>query len=155
MPTSVTFRQERCQVSYVLDHFYGTINGEINLEAQQTCFYEAFSQAILFSNYQLLTANDLTVTVAIYIDATRNLFYLFDSHERDSSGFHSENGASVLLQFDSLDEVLLFLFDHYTGYSYEFTPVLFPTSFTSNSPDSNERKRKSETVNPICRCDNN
>ena len=79
------------------------------------------------------------------------MFYLFDSHERDSSGFHSENGASVLLQFDSLDEVLLFLFDHYTGYSYEFTPVLFPTSFTSNSPDSNERKRKSETVNPICR----
>ncbi len=45
----------------------------------------------------------------------------------------------------------MFLFNHYTGYSYEFTPVLFPTSFTSNSPDSNERKRKSETVNPICR----
>jgi hypothetical protein len=65
--------------------------------------------------------------------------------------FHSENGASVLLQFDSLDEVLLFLFNHYTGYSYELTPVLFPTRFTSNSPHSNERKRKSETVNPICR----
>jgi hypothetical protein len=47
LTTSVTFRQERCQVSYVLDHFYGTINGEINLEAQQTCFYEAFNQAIL------------------------------------------------------------------------------------------------------------
>jgi hypothetical protein len=77
LPTSVTFRQERCQVSYVLDHFYGTINGEINLEAQQTCFYESFSQAILLSNFQLLTVNDLTV--AIYIDTTRNLFYLFDS----------------------------------------------------------------------------
>jgi hypothetical protein len=77
LTTSVTFRQERCQVSYVLDHFYGTINREINLEAQQTCFYEAFSQAILLSNFQLLTVNDLTV--AIYIDTTRNLFYLFDS----------------------------------------------------------------------------
>ena len=66
-------------------------------------------------------------------------FYLFDSHERDSNGFHSENGASILLQFDSLDEVLLFLFNHYTGYSYELTPVLFPTRFTSNSPHSNER----------------
>ena len=76
LPASVTFRQERCQVSYVLYHFYGTINGEINLEAQQTCFYEAFSQAILSSNFQLLTVNDLTV--AIYIDTTRNLFYLFD-----------------------------------------------------------------------------
>jgi hypothetical protein len=63
----------------------------------------------------------------------------------------SENGASILLQFDSLDEVLLFLFNHYTGYSYELTPILFPTRFTSNSPHSNERKRKSETVNPICR----
>jgi hypothetical protein len=42
-----------------------------------TCFYEAFSQAILLSNFQLLTVNDLTV--AIYIDTTRNLFYLFDS----------------------------------------------------------------------------
>jgi hypothetical protein len=82
-------------------------------------------------------------------NTTRNLFYLFDSHKRDSNGFHSENGASVLLQFDSLDEVLLFLFNHYTGYSYELTPVLFPTRFTSNSPHSNERKRKSETVNPI------
>ena len=52
------------------------INGEINLEAQQTYFYEAFNQVILLSNYQLLTVNDLTV--AIYIDTTRNLFYLFD-----------------------------------------------------------------------------
>jgi hypothetical protein len=76
LPTSVTVRQERCQVSYVLDNFYGTINGEINLEAQQTCFYQAFNQAILLSNFQLLTVNDLTV--AIYIDTTRNLFYLFD-----------------------------------------------------------------------------
>ena len=140
LPTNVTFRQERYQVSYVLDHFYGTINGEINLEVQQTCFYEAFSQVILLSNFQRLTVNDLTV--AIYIDTTCNLFYLFDSHKRDSNGFHSENGASVLLQFDSLDEVLLFLFNHCTGYSYELTPVLFPTRFTSNSPHSNERKRK-------------
>ena len=52
------------------------INGEINLEAQQTYFYEAFNQVILLSNYQLLTVNDLTV--AIYIDITRNLLYLFD-----------------------------------------------------------------------------
>jgi hypothetical protein len=61
---------------WIVVHFYGTINGEINLEAQQTCFYESFSQAILLSNFQLLTVNDLTV--AIYIDTTRNLFYLFD-----------------------------------------------------------------------------
>ena len=85
LTTSVTFRQERCQVSYVLDHFYGTINGEINLEAQQTCFYEAFSQDILLSNFLLLTVND--PTVAIYIDTTHNLFYLFDLHERDFNGF--------------------------------------------------------------------
>jgi hypothetical protein len=47
LPETVTFRQERCQVSYVLDHFYGTINGEINLEAHQTYFYEAFNQVIM------------------------------------------------------------------------------------------------------------
>jgi hypothetical protein len=36
-----------------------------------------FSQAILLSNFQLLTVSDLTVTM--YIDTTSNLFYLFDS----------------------------------------------------------------------------
>jgi hypothetical protein len=30
---------------------------EINLEAQQTCFYQAFNQAILLSNFQLFTVN--------------------------------------------------------------------------------------------------
>jgi hypothetical protein len=60
--------------------------------------------------------------------------HFFFALKQASNGFHSENGASVLLQFDSLDEVLLFLFNHYTGYSYELTPVLFPTRFTSNSP---------------------
>jgi hypothetical protein len=64
LPTSVTFRQERCQVSYVLDHFYGTINVyKWRNKFGSTADMFLFSQAILLSNFQLLTVNDLTVAI--------------------------------------------------------------------------------------------
>ena len=131
----------------MLDYFYGPINGEVNFEVQQTSFHEAFSQAVLLSNYHLLTMNDLTV--ALYIDLSRNFFYLFDSHERDCHGLHTENGASVLLQFDSLDELFLFLFQHYTGFSYELTPVHILTHQMSNDSSFKDIKGKRKANNDV------
>jgi hypothetical protein len=51
----------------------GTINGyKWRNKFGSTADMFLFSQAILLSNFQLLTVNDLTV--AIYIDTTSNLF---------------------------------------------------------------------------------
>jgi hypothetical protein len=55
----------------------------------------------------LLTVNQLTI--ALYLSSMTGSFYIIDSHECDASGRFSENGAAVVLRFETLDELLLFL----------------------------------------------
>jgi hypothetical protein len=63
-------------LQFHLDNFYGVINYTVKRNLSQTCFYEALTQAVTLSPYNL-KVNQLTV--ALYIE--NNHFSLFDSHQ--------------------------------------------------------------------------
>ena len=119
-------------IKYILDMYYGVINGFVSSTHGETGFYESLSQAVLLSNFHLLTLNGLTIS--LYCDLNSGFFYMFDSHERGRSGLYSENGASVLVEFDSFDEMASFIFDNYGQYQYDLTPVIFSTPVTPVTP---------------------
>jgi hypothetical protein len=122
-----------------MDNFYGSINNEVVGRLGQTCFYEALSQAVLLSQLHLLTVNELTI--ALYVDFSNEDYFIFDSHQRGSDGLVDAQGAAVLLRFDSFDELMLYIFEVYSGYLYELTPV-----FTSVS-DQTESGNVEQSVN--------
>ena len=56
----------------------------------------------------------------------------------ETTRIHVENGASVILQFDSLDDVMLFIFDQYSGHSYELTPIVLSLNLDVPNRINNE-----------------
>ncbi len=126
------------QVRYVLDHFFGYVtDNEGNSNFLQLPFLDAIYQAILLSNTLLLTVNNYTI--ALYINTTQNIFTLFDSHSRNSSGQMHTDGYAIFMDFDSFDDQIAYIMNMYYGYHYDLTPVnviqssMF-NSFTTNEP---------------------
>ena len=92
------------------------------------------------------TCRDLT-TAMIY---ENNKFYIFDSHSRGSNGFFANFGTAVLIQFDSLNELVDHLFGMYyekNNYvTYEITTVYVEQLHVVDIPYSQKVVAKLDTI---------
>ncbi|XP_048731467.2 uncharacterized protein LOC125648408 [Ostrea edulis] len=127
MPKVLNYQDNDFTLEYFLDYYYGivdtgTVTVSQNDEFGQMNLYDALSQAMLISSNFLLTLNDLTI--ALHADISNNRFLVFDSHQRNQFGFQdADNGAAVLLSFESFEELHHYICASYSSFNYELTPV--------------------------------
>lgn len=121
LPTTVQYENYEFTLEYFIDFYYGTVGRDNDGNLGQTEFFDALSQAVLISPNLLLTVNDLTV--ALHVDVVNHEYMIFDSHQRNENGVIDENGAAVMLIFESFDELFSYIYDTYCTYSYDLTPV--------------------------------
>ncbi|CAC5384758.1 unnamed protein product [Mytilus coruscus] len=83
-------------------------------------FQEAFNTGFQVSDFLLCTFGDLSIAVA----HVNTMYYVFDSHSRNTLGQFSEAGSSVLLQFNSMSSVVNYLNSMYGGAYFNISPVI-------------------------------
>ena len=112
-------------ISYDFDQFYGQVglDLQINRDAGESSFDDALYQALVLETSHIITFNN--VTVALHCDRERNQFAIFDSHQRDDLGRPSDIGSSILLRYNDINEMLMYIHSTYFGARFEITPVNF------------------------------
>ena len=126
LPTNLQEWNEQItgNIEYHFDRFYGPVSGVVNSDAGQSSFVDAFLNAISISSYHIVTFGESTV--AVYYDNESGMVYIFDSHQRNANGCPDPNGNSVILNFDSIEEFIHYVYSIYMDSLYEITPVHLP-----------------------------
>ena len=124
LPSVVNSLENSFSISYVLDQFYGNTGVRTSYHDQfsQISLTQALYESLQLAPHQLLTLGDLTI--ALYAHQQDHDYVIFDSHERNGNGLHEEAGAAVLLTFDTLDEMIVYLLTAYPSSRFDLTPVL-------------------------------
>ena len=85
-------------------------------------FEMAIARAFTRSQYTLVTVGGITLAV-IFNDAN---YYIFDSHARNyRTGKQDSNGASILLQFDTMRDLVTYFNDNYNAMHFNISPINF------------------------------
>ena len=126
LPTNLQEWNEQItgNIEYYFHRFYGPVIGVVNSDAGQSSFVDAFLNAISISSYHIVTFGESTV--AVYYDNESGMVYIFDSHQRNANGCPDPNGNSVILNFDSIEEFIHYVYSIYMDSLYEITPVHLP-----------------------------
>ena len=107
--------QLQCSPSYT-----GTIHGTCEVQDFNYCTSFAFAmQALLGQNYNSFLSTILSTTVGFYCNGDGK-FKIFDSHGRDPYGMPHPQGTCVLLEVNTLNELI----DYFQGL-YQNSNVLF------------------------------
>ena len=90
--------------------------GEITPSAYMKSISDIVGNCLNLGNRALLTINGC----ALGIIWGKNCFFLLDSHSKNSNGNICQNGASVLLKFETLTKLQEYIKDiYYIGLKYE------------------------------------
>ena len=102
---------------------YGIVgNYDPVYEAGALHFEMAIARAFTKSQYALVTVGGITLAV-IFNDGN---YYIFDSHARNyRTGKQDSNGASILLQFDTMRDLVTYFNDNYNAMHFNISPINF------------------------------
>ena len=113
--------------------FYGAVGINPDVDSLAAILNNAFETAFQLSSYVLITLDELTIAVV----SQNGQFFLFDSHARNQIGQVSEYGTSILLTFESLNDITEYITGVYNNYMFNISPVQFSLQSASAGHTSN------------------
>ena len=144
IPSALSINSEIFSVT-----FSDSSAGDLHMSGVRDCYVSldvALNMLITEYNAFLLTIE--ISTIAIVLDSKGN-YKLFDSHSRDIYGKVSTNGTSILLEFDTILEVVLYLQNLYSDRSVvSFEVIGVKVSCLPDHENSMNKTFGSQSDNP-------
>lgn len=120
IPTNIEIFNNDFYLEVYSELFYGVIGQHGNPIAQSYSIEMAIENAFQMSNFHVFTAGGTTISIF----ANGNSVYVFDSHARDAAGNVCFNhGTAVILNFESIMELVQYLSTFYANLEYNLSPV--------------------------------
>ena len=111
--------------------FYGAVGVNPDVDSLAATVNNAFETAFQLSSFVLITLDELTIAVI----SENGQFFLFDSHAQNEIGQVAEYGTSVLLTFQSLNDVTEYISGVYHNHMFNISPVQFSIHSASTGHD--------------------
>jgi hypothetical protein len=109
--------------------YYGVVAQDGSSESGAVGLDIAIRNSEQLSNFILFTANELTISIF----CCQNQYFIFDSHARNRYGLPADDGASVVIRFQSFEELITYLNAVYTNCIYNLSPITISTRDTRSS----------------------
>ena len=101
--------------------FYGAVGINPETDSFAASLSDALETSFELSSQVLVTFNDLSIGLM----EQNGHFFLFDSHARNALGQVCESGTSVLLHFESFNDLLTHFLEVYNAHMFNISPVQF------------------------------
>ena len=129
--------------------FYGAVGVNPDLDSLAVTLNDGLETAFDLSNHVLMTFNDLSVAAVVQ----NGQFFIFDSHGRDAQGQICEHGTSILVHFESFNDLVAYLLKVYNAQMFNLSPVQFVTQVSGQNTNDINVNSKNVQADDISRMD--
>ena len=113
--------------------FYGAVGVNPEADSLAASLTDALDTSFQLSSHALVTFNDLSIALV----TNNGQYFLFDSHARNALGQTCEFGTSVLLYFESFNDLIAHLLEMYNSCMFNISPVQFTSQCAGTTEINN------------------
>ena len=125
--------------------FYGAVGVHPDVDSLAVNLNNGLEIAFQLSNHVLMTFNELSVAAVVQ----NGQYFIFDSHARDAWGQMCEYGTSVLLHFESFNDLMIYLLNVYNDQMFNLSPVKFVTEVNSTGSKGMDVDEQNNTTDQV------
>ena len=126
LPSAIEIQNNVIQNDIYTDIFFGVVGQSGTLNVGSLALNEAVRNAATVSDFMIVTFDAVTISLAH--NSVDDLWYIFDSHSTNRLGANSPFGTAGFFIFQTLDELLQYLFDKYINRQFNISPIIFQST---------------------------